>query len=231
MYNTEEEYLREAIESILNQTFDDFEFLILDDGSTNNANDVIFSYKDPRIKYIQNNENKGIIFTLNKGRKLASGEYIARMDSDDISLHERFYKQVIFLDNNPDISLVGAWFYGFPNPIVGKYPQKVTYLNLLRNCCIGHPAVMYRKADFEKYNLEYSQNFIHAEDYDLWSRAIKHLKMENLQEFLIKYRIREDSISNKFKDIQQLNTERIQQNMLEFLTDDKLLQKKIRDLL
>ena len=106
VYNTKEEFLRTAIESILNQTYSNFEFIIINDGSTNNAEDVILSYKDERIVYLKQ-ENKGIVSALNNGWDKASGEYIARMDSDDISLSERFEKQIEFLENNSEYSLVG----------------------------------------------------------------------------------------------------------------------------
>ena len=94
VYNTEEKYLREAIESVLNQTFSDFEFIIVDDGSTNNAVEVVKSYRDERIKLVLNGKNLGMAKSSNIGLEMAQGEYIARMDSDDISLPERFEKQV-----------------------------------------------------------------------------------------------------------------------------------------
>ena len=107
VYNTKEEFLREAVESILNQTYTDYELIIIDDGSTNNVEEVINSYKDKRIVYIRQ-ENTGIVGALNNGWNHAKGEYIARMDSDDVSYPDRFEKQAMFLDNNPDISLVGG---------------------------------------------------------------------------------------------------------------------------
>src|SRR5574344_639787 len=103
VYNTDETFLRESIESILNQSFKDFEFIIINDGSTNNAEDVILSYKDERIRYYKNDINLKLIKTLNRGLLLAEGEYIARMDSDDISLPTRFQTQVEFLGKNPNI--------------------------------------------------------------------------------------------------------------------------------
>ena len=108
VYNTKEEYLREAIESILNQTFTDFEFIIVNDGSTNNAEDVILSYKDERIVYIKQ-ENQGVSIASNNGWNKAKGEYIARMDSDDVSFPDRLEKQIQFLEDNPEYSLVGGW--------------------------------------------------------------------------------------------------------------------------
>ena len=123
VYNTQEEYLREAIESVLNQTFTDFELVICDDGSKNNAIDVIRSYQDNRIRFIQNEHNMGLCATRNKLMQEATGEYVAWADSDDISVDTRFEKQVAFLDSYPDISLVGAWYERFPEYFVPQLPE------------------------------------------------------------------------------------------------------------
>ena len=114
VYNTEEDFLRDAIKSILNQTFTDFEFLIINDGSKNNAEEVILSFNDDRIKYILNEKNLGLIDSLNKGLSLAQGEYIARFDSDDISSNKRLEKQVEFMDKNPNVGLLGTQYESFP---------------------------------------------------------------------------------------------------------------------
>lgn len=229
VYNTEEEYLREAIESILNQTYTDFEFIIINDGSTNNAKDVILSYDDARIKYYEQ-ENRGLINTLNRGISLCSGEYIARMDSDDISLPERFGKQVEVLDKNPDIGLVGGFIKFFPDDYILEYVEYPKYLDFLNNNSLGHPVVMFRKSVFEKYDLKY-ENYLHAEDYELWTRLVKYTKIYNIQELLLNYRVHDTSISVKHCELQKETANRIKQNMLDFLTGDKELQQKIRELL
>ena len=168
VYNTREEWLHEAIESILNQTFTDFEFLILDDGSTNNAADVIKSYSDKRIKYIYK-ENSGISDTLNLGISKAKGEYIARMDSDDISLPERFAKQIEYMDAHPEVGVLGTSIQVFGNKEELRSPQKnVGYLDMMRQSQVAHPAVIIRKSVMQNYNPEYE----YAEDYELWSRLI-----------------------------------------------------------
>lgn len=125
VYNTEEEYLREAIESILNQTYTDFEFLIVDDKSTNNAPDVIAEYakKDKRIKVIQG-LHKGIGFVRNLGIKEAQGEYIAWLDSDDISLPERLEKQVSYLEKNNDITICCTAFKIIPSNKIVVAPKQ-----------------------------------------------------------------------------------------------------------
>lgn len=226
VYNTKEEYLREAIESILNQTYTDFEFLILDDGSTNNAAEVIRSYKDPRIKYFYH-ENEGIARTRNRGLELASGKYIAVMDSDDISLPERFEKQVYFLEQNPDVSVLGAWFEIFPQGEMIRHAEKVDFLDMLHHCQIGHSTVMWRKADFEKHGLRYDNDVIVAEDYELWSRAIRVLKFANLSQVLVKYRWEGQNISITKSNIMERATLTVRQNMLAFLTKDRILQKQL----
>ena len=112
VYNAEK-YVAEAIDSILNQTFNDFEFLIINDGSTDNSLDIIKSYDDPRITIINNETNLGLSHTLNKGIELARGEYIIRMDADDISLSIRLEKQIEFMDSNQHIGICGSWIQTF----------------------------------------------------------------------------------------------------------------------
>ncbi len=219
VYNTKEEYLREAIESILNQTYNDFEFIIVNDGSTNNAEEVILSYKYERIKYVKQ-ENSGVAAALNKGLEKADGEYIARMDSDDISLPERFEKQVNFLDNNCDIAILGTAFelFGKENFTISHmmYPK---ILDFYHGCFLGHPTVMFRKSEFDKYGLKYNPNY-KCEDYELWSRAIKVLKICNLPDILLKYRTHDKNISFKSPKFME-DEKKVQQSILDFLTDDE----------
>ena len=230
VYNTPEEYLRQAVESVLNQTFKDFELIILDDGSTNNVAEVIRSYTDNRIRFVQNGTNKGISFTRNRLIELALGEYIAIADSDDLSLPTRFEKQVHFLDTHPDFSLVGTWYERFPDYFVPKFPEQVGLMDMLKWCAIAQPVVMYRKADFEKHNLTYDKEMIVAEDYDLWVTAlIKGLKLGNIPEVLIKYRWHPDNVSHK-KQKQMAYYDRIvKQKIVSHLSGDTAIQNKLMD--
>lgn len=228
VYNTKEEYLREAIESILNQTFTDFEFIIINDGSTNNSEEVILSYNDKRIKYYRQ-KNQGIANSLNNGLDVACGEYIARMDSDDISLPTRLEKEVNILDYNSNINIVGAFYEIFPKKNIIITPEVPKYTDLIKSCCIGHPTVMFRQKDFEKYNLRYNPEY-KCEDYELWSRAIRYLSFYNIQEVLLKYRWHEDNLS-KPTEAFLMHDRRVKQNMLDFLTNDKELKQQILDLL
>ncbi len=229
VYNTKEEYLRASIESILNQTFTDFEFIIVNDGSTNNAEEVILSYKDNRIKYVKQ-ENQGIVGALNNAWSKASGKYIARMDSDDIAYPERFAKQIKFLEENPEYSLVGSWAKIIPSKNIIKLPQDIKIMDLLADCMFIHPSIMFNKADFEKFNLQYETGFEYAEDYCLYANAVKHLKMTNLQEVLLDYRVYPENSSSKNRNVRIRSSFKVQDLILENLSNDKNLQEKILDL-
>lgn len=229
VYNTKEEYLRASIESILNQTFTDFELIIVNDGSTNNAEEVVLSYKDDRIKYFKQ-ENQGIVGALNNAWAKASGKYIARMDSDDIAYPERFAKQVKFLEENPEYSLVGSWAKIIPSNYVIKLPQDIKVMDLLADCMFIHPSIMFNKADFEKFNLQYETGFEYAEDYCMYARAVKYLKMTNLQEALLDYRVYPENSSSKNRDIRIKSSFKVQDLILENLSNDKELQERILDI-
>ncbi len=231
VYNTDEIYLREAIESVLNQTYTNFEFIICDDKSTNNALSVIQSYHDKRIRLIQNEKNSGISVTRNKLCKMAKGKYIALADSDDISLPTRFEKQIAFLESHADISLVGAWYERFPQKFIPQLPEKVSLVDMLKWCAVAQPVVMYRKTDFEDKNLIYDTNLSCAVDYDMWCRALMSgLKMANIPEVLLKYRWHEKNISHTKQDLQIETTKNIKKRIAQYLTQDKDLQDKLLQL-
>ena len=198
IYNTQEEPLREAIESILNQTFKDFEFLILNDSPLNAVLDtVVASYGDSRIRYIRNEQNMGITPSRNKLLQMAEGEYIAVMDHDDISEPERFAKQVEYLDMHPDVGVVGCSSLHFPNGNIYTYPEDdLSIKELLMDVCpILHPSSMLRKAVLDKFHICYEEEYTPAEDYRLWLRLIEHTKFHNLQEVLFRYRKHESRTS------------------------------------
>jgi glycosyltransferase involved in cell wall biosynthesis len=208
VYNGEK-YLREAIDSILNQTFTDFEFLIVNDGSTDSTENIILSYTDVRIRYIKNEENLKLIATLNKGLDLAQGKYIARMDADDISLPERLEKQVAFMEKNPNIGLLGTWVRN----IGGVNDYDITFNSGHRNIrfelffhnYFHHPSVMLRTEILRNYNL-YFPNVLHAEDYAFWINLSNYTEFEILPVFLLHYRSHGDNISELHKDFQKNQT-------------------------
>lgn len=191
-YNAEK-YLREAIDSILAQTYKDFEFIIINDGSTDRTKEIILSYSDPRIVYLENEENSGICVTLNKGLDAARGRYIARMDSDDIALPDRFAIQVDYMDQHPDIGVCGSDIEVFGE---GIEPHIFTQLHtpgecaagLLFNPCFAHPSVFIRKEIIDKYDLRYKDEFRGLEDFELWWQISKYSKLNNIAKALLKYR-------------------------------------------
>ncbi|MCQ2966114.1 MAG: glycosyltransferase [Alphaproteobacteria bacterium] len=228
VYNVPEEWLRQSIESILNQTFSDFELIIINDGSNGNEDIVIQSYTDPRIRY-EKQANQGLAKTLNKGLTLARGEFIARMDDDDISLPDRFEKQIDFFYKHPEISILGSSFEIFPEKKIIQHPNFPTYFDFLKNCVIAHPSVMFRKNDLEKYNLQYNPEF-KCEDYELWSRAIRYLNFANLQDVLLRYRWHGKNLSTPSESF-ELSVKRVKQNMLDFLTKSDIIQEKLNKII
>lgn len=192
VYNGEQ-YLGEAIESILGQTFRDFELLIINDGSTDRSVEVIESYRDPRIRLVRNDTNSGLIFTLNKGLELAGGEYVARMDCDDISLPERLAKQVEFLDNHSAIGVCGTWFrkFGMGTGKVVRWqtdPDSIR-CGLLFDSTVGHPTVMMRNELLKNNDLRYDPAYKNAEDFELWVRVAQYAGLANLDEVQLRYRV------------------------------------------
>ena len=178
VYNCEL-YIKEAIDSILNQTFADFDFLIIDDASTDKTVSIIKEYKDSRIQLIEKTVNTGYTISLNYGLKVAKGEYIARMDGDDISLPNRFEKQIAFLDSNPDVVLCGSNFgiIGTEKLIILPEDNEAIKLGLLKGNCIAHPSVMFRHSVIQEYVITY--------DADNYPTVIKKYNLYNNQQQLI----------------------------------------------
>ena len=205
VYNGEK-YLKEAIDSILSQTYKDFEFIILNDGSTDNSLKIIKKYiqKDARVILITR-ENRGLITSLNEGIKKAQGRYIARMDADDISLPTRFKEQVKFMEDNKDISICGTSIILFNEsgnikPV--KYPTSDSDIKfiLMFTSAFAHPSVMMKRDIFMKLKYEH---YKYAEDYKLWiDIALAGYKMGNLDEVLLRYRIHSQQVSIVKNDVQ-----------------------------
>ena len=200
VYNGEK-FLREAIESVLNQSYKDFEFLILDDGSTDNSIKISESFSDPRIKIIKLNHS-GIVKALNEGLKLSKGEYIVRADADDISLPQRFEKLLKFMEENKDTAVCGSWATSINEreEYIGEmnYPpvnaKEIKNYALLHNPFI-HPSVIICKEALGE--IGGYRNFKHNEDYELWTRILYKYNGHNLPEPLLKYRIHQNQITKK----------------------------------
>lgn len=206
VYNGER-YLQESIDSILTQTFENFELLIINDGSTDNTRNIILSYNNPRIRLVNNESNLGLTQSLNKGLELAQGEFIARQDGDDISEPERLAKQVAFLETHSEVALVGSWYKEIDSQgrLIGEcsLPCDSTRIRweILFYCPFVHSAVMFRKHIIAEQIGFYNEAFSYAQDYDLWWRITRNLKVANLKEYLMKLRINPLSMTATYGNI------------------------------
>jgi glycosyltransferase involved in cell wall biosynthesis len=230
------EYLSESIESILSQTWTDFEFLILDDGSTDNSVEIISLFRDDRIRLERNERNIGLTATLNRGLDLARGKFVARMDCDDVSRPDRLERQVRFLESNPQVGVVGSWAEVVDEN--GSIPTrrligKVTRLgnsphslattdpairfNLLFTNILVHSSVMLRNDLLDRHNFRYSEAFKFAEDYEFWVRCSRAFQLALIPEVLVSYRTRSSSVSNLNRQMQREAADRVRLDYLRSL--------------
>ena len=230
VYNCEL-YIQEAVESILNQSFTDFEFLIIDDASTDQTVSILKKYCDSRIKLIEKPLNTGYANSLNYGLKIANGEYIARMDGDDISYPQRFAKQVSFLDDNPEFVLCGTFYKIIGDDTNFNIPENHNEIKLalLKANCIAHPTVLIRKKTLDDFSIIYDVSNETAEDYDMWVRLLQIGKLYNIQEVLLKYRIHATSVSRKRAEDQEKIAIRVKLKLLSYL--DVKLEKTEQEVL
>lgn len=212
------DYIREAIDSILNQTFLDFEFIIINDGSTDSTEDIILSYSDKRIKYYANECNLGIVKTLNRGIDLSNGRYIARMDADDISMPNRLEKQIHCLEANSQIVASGTLYAILgdePNmPVdVATNAEDIRY-DMAIYCQFAHSTMMIRKDILEQYKLRYREEYKCAEDYKLWTELLQYGDMINIPELLGYIRQCEEGISISNAERQRNLSDRVRKEYL-----------------
>jgi glycosyltransferase involved in cell wall biosynthesis len=210
-------YIKASIDSILNQTFDDFDLYVYDDCSTDNTAEIVSSYCNLRIFYCKNAKNLGIAKTLNRGldELLPHYEFIARMDADDWAYPQRFEKQLDFLNKNREIVLCGTQGYWLKdinqNPSAGwEYPTGSEYIKyyLLFAATFGHSSVVFRSHTITSYNLRYDETIATCEDWELWVRISKIGTMANLPDYLMKYRIVENSNHRSLEKINRHLEER-----------------------
>ena len=220
VYNGEA-YLNEAIDSILCQTFADFEFIIINDGSTDKTEDIILSYHDQRIHYYKNDKNLGIVGTLNRGLDLCKGKYIARMDADDVSMPQRFEKQVAYMNAHPNVVACGCLYtvYGKENRgvvDVATEADDVRY-DMALYCQYAHSTMMLRREIMEKHALRYREEYRHAEDYKLWTELLQYGDMVNLPDILHSIRQCEEGISIVHSAEQKSLANQVRKEYLNFL--------------
>lgn len=231
-YKTKIEYLQEAINSILSQTYKNFELLIIDDCSQDNSVDYIKSINDDRIKLFINEKNSGPAVTRNRGLEEARGKYIAIMDSDDIALPTRFERQVEFMENNPDVFVCGTWFekFGIENtirePVITNhemYRCQLLFSDTPITLC--SPSAMIRKSMLDDNGIKYDETLLKTEDYGLWVDCSKHGKFYILKEVLLKYRTHTTQTSIKDKDEQSNYANFISRRQLQELGIEYCLQE------
>ena len=197
-----EQYVGEAIKSILGQTYKNFEFIVINDASIDQSEKVIKSFKDRRIRYFRNQINSGVAKSLNKGLQVARGDYIARLDADDIASKDRFKKQVAFLRTYKNTGVVGSWVILIDDEgkqlQIKKYPEK--YVDIKNEAIIhnplNHSTVMFRRSLIQQYG-GHDEKLNGAEDYDLWLRFLKFTKIENIPEPFVQYRLLKHGVSFK----------------------------------
>ena len=221
-------FLREAVRSVLDQSFEDFEFLIIDDASTDESGSLIRSYADERIRLVLNETNMGQAASLNKGLDLASGEYIARLDQDDVCLPMRLDRQVKLLNARPDVCVCCTWEYTIDakGRRVRDWCSTINdfgvYLGTLTLglCPVWHPSTMFRRDTVLELG-GYDPSFAPAEDYDLWTRiALARLSGAIVPEFLLLQRVHGGQQSITRRSVQQDNTRRAHEKFIAEVSGD-----------
>ena len=224
-----EKYIGEAIGSILAQTYKNFELIIINDGSTDNTAEIILSYNDERIKYINNEANAGISRSRNKGIRHSKGKYIAVLDSDDIAARDRLEIQVKYLENKPDIAVCGSYYRAFSKnhssiirwPLM---PEQIKARLFFENP-IGHSTTMISSKIFKEDNIWYDESFKVALDFDLWCRISRKHNIANLPFVLADYRIHPSQVSSVPVNQRQAD-QIILTKQAEFLLKRKLTEKE-----
>ena len=221
VYNCED-YIAESVKSISNQTYKNFEYIIIDDGSADNTLSVIekLAAADKRITIIKNEHNEGRVKSLNLALAKSKGQYIAIQDADDVSLPERLEKQIIFLKENPEYVLVGSDVEVIDetgeiisNPVRPERDNEARF-SLLFRCTFANPSIMYRKTIPEKNGIEYEEKYLHAEDFRFISLISRHGKIYNLSQKLVKYRKHKRNNSTvNFRTLNSLSNEISKENL------------------
>lgn len=212
------EFLSETIESVLNQSYRDFDFLIINDASTDNSEEIILSYTDSRIHYLINERNLGSIGSPQKGMDLIQTEYIARIDQDDLWHPTKLKKQIDLLDSNPEIGLCGTSIelIGDKTGVrifpTSNEPLKVGFLF---GCLMSHPSVIFRKSFLDESGVRYSPDYYLADDYKMWIDCLNYTQIYNIQEPLVSYRQHQSQICSVHAPEQLIIKNKVRLEMLE----------------
>ncbi len=217
VYNAEK-HLREAMDSILQQSHQNLEFVIVNDGSTDGSEAIILSYKDPRIRLLVNPENKGLIYSLNHGIAACKGTYIARMDADDTCMPERLAEQVAFMEQHPEVGVCGCDYTQFSDSGEQSFRALSVHDEILSqmifNSSVVHPSLMLRRSVLQDFDPVFNPGYHHSEDYELWSRLILHTQFSAVHRLLFRYRIHAAQVTQKHSGQQQLSASRVRKELL-----------------
>ncbi|MDO8793581.1 MAG: glycosyltransferase family 2 protein [Vicinamibacterales bacterium] len=190
VYNGEQ-YVAEAIRSVLDQTYADFRLFVVDDGSIDRSFEIVEAFADPRVRLIRFHANRGVVAALNAGIAQSDSEFVARMDADDICLPRRFERQVALLDAHPNVVMCGTWTRQFGDDTAVRRPPadpRQVRARLFFGFAIGHPTIMTRRAFLERHGLQYREECRHVEDFDLFFRAAALGDLANVPEILLRNR-------------------------------------------
>lgn len=216
-YNVER-YIGACLQSILDQTHTHQEILVVNDAATDSTLNVVQQFNDSRIRVIQNETNLGLAASVNKAIQQAKGVYIARMDADDVAHPQRLQKQVDYLNQHPNVSIVGSAMQSIGySTYVHQFPQthEACKAQLLFNVCFGHPTVLIRKSLFEKpENLYREELRQYSEEYELWCRLVDHVRFANVPEVLLDYRTFEPAEKNEAEQKRRANSFLIRKNFI-----------------
>lgn len=229
VYNGES-FIDEAVQSMLSQSFQDFELIIIDDGSTDGTHEKLLNYSDHRIILERNPTNQRLIASLNRGLGLAKGKYIVRMDADDVSLHLRLQTLVDYLNQNPRCVLLGSAHENFGD---GREPRTIRYqendkairYHMLLNTYLQHPTVAIRASTLKQHNLQYDERFVHVEDHWMFYELSRLGEVHIINTPLLRYRIHAQNISVVYSE-DQLQT---QNNIRQRIAEDYGLQFEGKD--
>jgi glycosyltransferase involved in cell wall biosynthesis len=210
-------FLKDAVDSIINQDFQDFELIILNDASTDDSADFINGLGDPRIVKVHHSVNQGLINTLNEGLKLSRGKFIARMDQDDISYKHRFSRQLSFFYNNQNISMCGTFARIIGSDSILTYPTEHEELRLamLELNPFIHPSTMFKSSIIKDYGLYYKDDYKSAEDYEFWFNMSSKVSVANVPEVLLDYRVHPKQISSNDRKTQITSADKVRFNAVE----------------
>lgn len=241
VYNREN-YIKKAIDSVLNQTCKDFEFIIIDDGSTDRTVEIIKSYQDPRIKLYLNETNQGGGYSRNRAIDLAGGEYIINVDSDDINLPERFAKQIAYMDSHHEVGICGTWVKTI-GEVEGQLwrcavKPDIVHCRTLFEAVLCHPSTILRREFLDRYSLRYDIELKRAQDWDLYCRGARHFQIANIPEVLLYYTWRnypknlsdEELLSQRYYYFYEIDKRNFKALNLQPIEDEMLIHRRLGNL-